>query len=312
MSQKAAGFTRFEFVIGTANLGGVLIMPTLANDRPVAIYTQTAFADTRLTPTYSGVNVLTAAYGCTQAYLGNLPYAMSDLEPNTSVEAATNYDTAVYGRIVSVGVSAQYTGTLSSLSGCTYCYASPTHMNMYSVDPSGISSFVESDVKAVDQSKCWLQSGPCNSIELEYQSPLTAAAASGNVPTSYQFKTQLAYPWSNAEELCATSASTSTVVGSAPMVILFSGTPGQTVHVEIIQHVEYTGQPIGSKATPSHSDAVGTSMVLEASTRVPQMKAAAPKVPLTKIMGRALKEVAAELAPAAISAAGRAALALLL
>jgi len=100
---------------------------------------------------------------------------------------------------------------------------------------------------------------------MEYTSLVTpASAASTNNRVSLQL-----YPFSNGfTDLNNgyTWSAASINAGSPVAVIMFTGSAANTVHVEIIQHIEYTGVATAGRTTRDTSDEEGAAHVMAAAS----------------------------------------------
>lgn len=290
MSQKTSNFLRFDATVGTAGIGFVMITPTIANDLAYAWYTQGAFTGSTAAITSTGTAAC-STIGVTAAVMSNLPYTNLTLNPGATTGANVNL-LANRGRIVSVGVSASYTGTELNMGGLMYCYTDPQHGNQQGSTPGVIGQRGEADVSNVSRDKCWLMCSAVDTDELDFPEISTTPSSHINA----------FYPFSKSSFLDAAAASGPIYNGAAPMIIMFTGTPLNTVHIEIVQHTEYIGPITEAKTSPSIMDSVGTMTVLSAANAVPRMKQAHPSKKYGDLFYDALKHTGKELLPVAITA----------
>lgn len=288
MSQKVTSFARFDAAVGTAGFGFALFTPTVCNDFATVYYSNANFTGTTATVVATGTGVVSTV-GVNVGTMSNLPYGFANLA-NTSV--ATAGGTGTRGRIVSYGVSASYTGTELNLGGLMYCLTDPNHQNLQGSSIAGLGSRTETDVSNVSRDKCWLMASAIDVDELDYSGQTSNVS---DALLSY-------YPFSRGAFLDGASATGTFQNGAAPLVIMFTGTVGNTVHIEIIQHSEYIGPNTEGKTSSSVLDAEGTMKVLSAANRVPIMKVGHPGTPYGRLFYKALEYTGKELLPVAVSA----------
>jgi len=305
-SHKTHGFVRIDGQIGTLGVGWIVVAPTLANNTPIAFYTNSSFtlADTTV---LSGPNVLQT--GVSPAFMGNLPYAASDL-----VHTVSTNNPAVAGRIVSCGVSIQYTGTTLNESGLSYCYRSPSHVNVVAktggqnaTETSDLSQFIEVGIESFDRMRCEV-------VDFATSSNETGYSGANELSLDGEVGTVCCYPYTQGNQHQNNQRSVSynsVAVGCPTMVIMVTGVAGQSFHCDVICHVEYIGRKAASSATPSHADPVGFQHVLTALQNIQTMKTANPKMTNWSAFYAAFKGVVKAAKPLAVPAA-KAALASLL
>jgi len=249
-----------------------------------------------------------------------MPYSALQLSALTNTNALTS-TVPVSGRMVSVGMRVQYTGTALNESGLFYCYHDPAHASLSGVSPSNIGAFGDACIEAVRRDPCTLSVFPVNSNEFEFagQSPLTNTAGeilSINYPYS-----QGTYLWDatygSATALTAVTLAASTgtyglYVGAPVGVIAITGVAGQTVHLEVIQHAEYAGVGAAASLTTTHSDIEGAQLVRTAALEVPQMKLNDPGRTPWSYMSAALTGAWNAVKPVALPVLERALVALLI
>jgi len=302
-SQKVTSYSRFTAAIGTLGLGGLSIQPCLANDGVMAFYTNSAYASSAFYPTTGVANTLNV--GISTASPNNLPYSTSFLASGLSGEYPV-----VTGRIVSVGVRISYVGTTMNESGVAYLYADPTHMNagVLANTPSAMGTFQSAEVCSFTRKPCTLNLFPVSPNETIYGNQYYVGAI-----------TPVVYPYCNNSNILGGVAGGTTYtiasvpVGSSPGMILFTGVAGSQVLVEIVQHVEYTGELAGALLTGSDSDQRGFEIVSAAASRLPLMKnTAAPGTTMLSMMKEAISSVATQLKPVAVKFLTEAAIGLVL
>jgi hypothetical protein len=262
-SQKSTAWSRFTVTIGTAGIGFVMMSPTLANDNRVAHYSSATFAGTAFSAVATGVSAATINTPWNQGTLTGT----STTPPNVS------------GRLVSVGMSSQYTGTVLNQGGLVYALVEPNHGNLNNFAVANLSAYQETKISRVTSGKIWLVGAGIDAQEVQYP--------------EYTLTNQSLYPFSQNQVVDPAFSA----CGAAILGYIFTGVPGNTFQVEIVQHMEYVGAATSTMATPTHSDARGFEMVNTAANRLPQMSVAKPHASVASLMGSALKEISHELAP---------------
>lgn len=290
-THKAQAILRFDIPFGTNGVAAILISPSLANDLPSVFYTTSAFTGTSATPllpfssggtTGAGGTASTLATGWTTASFP-VPYtALQLLGPSHSLTSSN----AVAGRIVSLGVRSQYTGTLMNESGVYYCYHDTSHSSLSGVTSNQIGAFADADVTGVTRKPCQLVVHSVSEAEMNFSN------ASQN-PNDIVGVTEILYPYSNCDFKWSTVLSgattfNATVSGSSlgtwvpacgtPIgVITATGVAGQTLHMELTINAEYTGLGASSSLTDSQCDPVAADRIKTAALKLPRMKLDAPE-----------------------------------
>lgn len=275
-SQKSTTFVRATVTIGVNGIGFVVVAPCLANNAP-CMYTSNAL----YVPNDAIIiNTTTTSNGeVTASYNNNAPWAFASLLGTSTAGAP------VSGRIVSAGLSTQYTGTTFNQGGLSYALTSPVHSNLNNYTLTNFGAFAETSIKRIDASKNWLVAAGISAEEVQYP-PRDA-------DTDVNFLEAI-YPYSSTTAIGGGLPGNN---GAAIMGFLFKGLPGNTFQVEYVQHAEYIGAATSPMATPTHSDARGFEMVNTASNRIPALKATHPNASTPSLMTMALREVSNELAP---------------
>jgi len=288
-SQKIHSFIRFDVVIGTTGTAIVYVMPSLANDMPSIIYTTSTYGGTLPIYTTSGT---IGASGVNSALNTGLTYGFHNgpyTANQTIGETASGLGTT-NGRIVSVGLRAQYTGTTLNESGLYYCYHDPGHSSLAGISYFQIGAFGDANVEGISRKPCMLTVHGVNDSELNFSSQASPEAAIANTIGATQAQTL--YPYSNGDYIFANSytgapvnvgayvpVSLGTVgapVGVPIAVIGITGVAGQSVHLEYIQHMEFQGLAAASALTSTESDPPGAAMVRTAALALPASKLAQP------------------------------------
>jgi len=266
-SQKVACWLRCTATVGTAGVGFIAVTPALANGVAVAYGSTAAFAGTAVSDTAAGVT----AYA-----MDNLPYTVANISGSSSTSAA------VSGRLVSFGLSTQYTGTVMNQGGLTYKLVEPNHGNLNGATVASLGAFQETEISRVTSNKNWSVGAGIDAQEVQY--PEFDASATPSL---------MLYPFCQDISVSATNPS----VGGLIACHIFTGTAGNTYQCELVVHIEYVGAIASTRATPTHSDARGFEMVNTAANRIPQMAVNNPKASVKTLMTKALSEIAGELAP---------------
>jgi hypothetical protein len=191
-----------------------------------------------------------------------------------------------------------------------FAYSSPTHENVaYNFDKVGGALGASPIAPGV----------PVIGNEQYYPPPLFPSSEGES-----QFSTQeytpnsnsFIYPYSNSASYYQgndvgtqyTTTSGGITVGCAVMMIIFTGNPGNTFQIEVIQHLEYSGQLSQSMVRPTEPDQMGFQLVTGAAQRMPFYTNIAsdrkPK-PHWEVFKTALTAVWNEMRPVAMSALGR-------
>lgn len=307
-TQKTNTFQRFDVTVGTAGIGWVAVCPCLSNGAAggiLAYYTTTAYAGTTCVP-YLAVLTGTLNAGVSTLLCGNAAYSDAALSQRYT-NAGFPTGNEVYGRIVSCGLTASYTGTTLNEGGLLYCFTDPDHASVIGHSVGSLGSRLETDVSNVSRMKCELVDYPLNDEEATldrttaYQaaagSLLAAVAAPGVRPNMTAW-----YPFASSTAAVPDSGGFSQlgvpVVGGQPtMLVMITGTPGNTVHVEICQHCEYQGLGAEGRTTPSVIDRQGYEMVKGAASAAVQRKSNHGSGTYADEFVNALSEQAAALRP---------------
>jgi len=268
-SQKVRGFARITVTVGTGQIGWVIVCPCLANDSITIYYTNNTYTGQQIIPYTSSNATPTIGTGVSTVNLTNLPYA-STAFTNTGSVGDTSPN--VSGRIVSAGLSAQYTGTVSAMGGLMYCLTEPTHLNLGGYSVTEFGQYAETDIARVTDKKCWNCAFGVNERELNFTDNLNYNLATNTTTGNFN---NITYPYSNNAAVQFVGPTNSVPAGqSCPMGIMFTGTSGNTFQVEYVQHTEYVGQGVGAVSTENHRDEAGARMVLAAAAKAPAEKQA--------------------------------------
>lgn len=318
-SHKVAGFIRGDGVIGTSGVGWILVTPSVVNDAPSIFYTQSGYTSSSIIPLSAIATTLNT--GVATSYCSNLPYNSSEVA-TAAVTDAPN----LRGRIVSCGITVQYTGTALNESGMIYLTRDPNHNNVAFqtgsnvLVPSSVSSlggYQYTELCPFTREKCLAVDFASRYTELNYPEP-------GSGATVAQTVTQACYPFASPSSLLpqpanassaytlTTAASVVVTVGNPTIAVMITGVAGQSFHFEYTIHAEFVGSNAQANLTPSESDADGMGVVMVAANQLAQRKVASPTASYWDLMYQGLAYAAKKAAPVIIPALEKAALALLL
>lgn len=259
-SQKVRSTLRFVASVGStaSNFGFVLISPSLANDNVCVTHSNASYAAT----TTAFYNQPASEY--TQLSLP-LPYRKAELKSGDGFSSTAS----VQGRIVSLGVRWRYVGTELNRGGRTYALTHPDHDNLYGCSFASLGAFRETI--SSPPSRTWSEAVVYSNTaaECDYPRGLSAIYSSSTVVVTQEAQEELTccYPLSSQQFMSSDIAAPYTansVVGGAPLAIVFDGINAVAFEFEVVIHVEYIGRSTQSFMTKSHSDPVGTAVVLEA------------------------------------------------
>jgi len=271
-SQKSTAWTRTTVTIGTGGVGFVALAPSLSNNSVSLFKTDNTYGGTTIAYPAIGVSALSA----------NTPWNAASLTGTGILPAA------ISGRLVSFGLSWQYTGTVLNQGGLNYALVEPNHGNMENFALGNMGAYQECSITRTVSKKEWLTGSGIDAQEVQY--PEINYSATGTQSNS------AIYPFSQNM-----GQSSSYNLGGMIAAVMFTGVPGNTFEVELVQHMEYIGAATSTMATPTHSDARGFEMVNTASNRLAQLRVTHPSAPTMALMSHALKEVAGELKPYAMA-----------
>lgn len=316
-THKVTGFVRGDGAIGAGGIGWIILSPSLSNDAPTVLHTLFNYSGTSIRPLGLADTLTT---GVTTGLCSNLPYSAQQL-----CTGANNDGPSVIGRIVSAGITIQYTGTALNESGMCYMVRSPNHENI-SVVPgsnpqigasiSALAGYQHTEVCAFTREKCMIVDFASKYDELNF------ATISPSLTTT-QVNSFSVYPYSGGSHqlplvaggtagYSVTTASGAIVSMGIPTVaILVTGVSGQTFHYEVALHNEYAGFGTQANVTPSDADDDGAAMVLTAANQIPQRKTAAPHANYWDLMYQGLEFAAKRAAPIVVPMMERAVVALL-
>lgn len=254
-SQKVRTIGRFVASTGDLGFGFALIMPSLANDSTCALFSNASYSSTVASPfglplgEYSSI------------VLSSLPYG------KTLFTSGSEFTTSsLHGRIVSYGVRWRYIGSELKKSGRSYALVHPDHENLYGCSFNSLGNYKECLTTACTRS--WTEMVVFSNCSSEVDYPTNNVNVNNTVATpAAQEELLECYPISSQQFLSSSSVpsyTSGTVVGGAPLAVVFDGEKGNQYEFEIVAHVEYVGTITQSMLTKSHADPVGFSVVQEA------------------------------------------------
>lgn len=315
-SHKVTGFVRLDSKIGTAGFAFIAISPSAARDAPQIIVSGQSYSGNLVTiPNPAGTAF---ASGISGASVSNLPYTADNL-----IHRSTDDSQEVSARVVSAGLSVQYTGTALNQSGMAYLYRDPAHRNVSLAQGTtagntitALSSNPLTTVCNFTRDRCTVSDFASNTGEMNF---VTADHHGGGST----YRTALVYPYSGGESDMPNANSTlSTIAYSSPQggtynqgapttIVCLTGQAGQDFHIEYVVHVEYVGNLASASYTASESDVQGAGMVLEAANGIQQRKTAKPEASTWSLMYEGLSYAAKKAAPVVIPLAEKALMSLL-
>lgn len=276
-TMKTSCFQRFDVTIGVNGYGAAIVCPTLVKDGPIAFYTDNfwnGIANVPLFP-FATVGSNSTSFvlntGWQAAYASTLPFASTDMagfQPNYGREKY------LVGRIVAGGLRAQYTGTTLNQSGLFSCFVSPHHSSISSMTYTEvIGAEADAVIRAVDREPCSIRWFPItdNEQHIGYEQPWDdPRGAFSMYPLSNSGNQWIGTNGTpaNVHQL-PSSGTTSFGVGCPIGVVYVTGIAGQTVHMELVQHVEYSGPASSNMLTPVTADVDGTKLVVRAAASMP-------------------------------------------
>lgn len=287
-SQKVTAYRKGNVVIGTDGYGFVAVAPCLVNDQPCIWHSNVS--------TFSGTMATCSAdspaVGVGSAHLTNNPYATTQFTDTS----AGRFSVPVSGRVVSAGLSVEYTGTELDRAGNTVCFVDPDHNSVAGLSYSEIETRRESsyETNGAARMKCAVSASGLTENELQYTDPQSNFTNPQQILTVYPFSVPL-----------STIGAYDTYLGAPVMIIWVTGTPGSTWHYEYVQHSEFIGSICDPVLTSNITDAKGFELVSSAASLIPMLKKQNPKTNLRKIMRGALITAARAATSKAAVAAGK-------
>lgn len=244
--------------IGTQGFGFCLISPTVVNNVHMMFYTNPSYSK-NVAIVLSNNNAFQA--GVETTFNRNCPWSINDL--NVEKNAA---------RIVSCGLRLRYTGKEINRGGLMYLLRSQHHRSIQYYDntvdgiasPASWGTDAHCHIEPNDRRWHVLCDHAMRREEMEMDSILEE---SKEPPAGFY------YPYSNGVDgfwNSETAAFYSYVNAGGPPVgvptfgIMFTGTPGESIEIEYIQHSEYSGRAMQHNMTQTPADPQGAEKVMAA------------------------------------------------
>jgi hypothetical protein len=299
--------------------GYIVVTPSLANDSPVAWY-----STNNGTTGYVPVTATTMASPFPITYATSLKNTATGVSTFTGVSTNTPYSgaqltatstggPAVSGRVVSVGISIQYSADEYLRGGTYYLYSDPNHANCNAIAPNTLGSIAETKVVRITERKEFMMCAGVTEDEWSYYN-LQSYDSGAVAPEVYPFgQSQLL----SAGQTTTTASTTTGAYGftssapasGAPMCILIAPSSPSThmaqFEVEIVQHIEFVGTAATAMCTANTADSVGFETVVAAAAQLPARQMANPQESNEKSMYAAIRDELAHLAPHMARAAGK-------
>jgi hypothetical protein len=294
-SQKAHALNHFDGAIGTAGIGWIIVTPSLGNDAVNAFFTTSSYTGTVASP-LSANNTLNV--GVQTATPSNLPYSSAQLFTSTTIA-----EPFVSGKIVSLGLRVNYTGTTLNESGMRYCYVDPTHFSVSGMGTAALGTMAQADIRMFTRANCEASVSAINADELimSDEADITSGTGTGVLypysggliafQTTYQGATSFSY---------ANTGTTATNVGSPVLVVLVTGVSGMSFHVDLVTHAEFAGINTQSMVEPNPADTEGSHIVMNAAGKLLQNKMSSNKSTGWAAMHQELSNAAMELVKVAV------------
>jgi len=314
-SQKVCVFVRGTGNIGTGGMAFVAISPGMANDSPSVFYSTTAYTLSDVS-ILSAVNTLTTGVSTATA---NSPYSTNQLTESAANSYIGNNVSELTGRVVSAGLTVQYTGTTVSEAGLTSCYA-PSQRENVTWDPitsafpsqSTLGAKRQVDIANFNRSKCSLVVFPTTAEEMNYGASAATMLNSNNTDSL----SRVVYPFNATAPIIGNPVSNfsfssqSALVASPCAIVVITGTIGQSYYFEYCAHLEFAGASASAVSTSNDVDRRGAELVMAAAAMIPEKKMVLNTTPWGAFRS-ALSEVAREAIPIAVPMLAKAAMAAL-
>lgn len=224
-SQKLKGWVRGTVMVGQASAGFVLAQPLCVNNLTSGSGTAVVYTNSSYpfgrTPTLAELYAPTLMGGLTAANF-NSPFTVTNFDVNNVG--------AVEWRPVSLGIRVRYSGTELNRGGTIFLIEEPDHQEFIAEDTTTISKFKNCLRVPVTRSWATVNWIPKRSTELEYTGQMYYSGPSGGV-------------------------------SKYGLLILFTGTPGNTFDFEVCMNYEAIGYSVPSR-TPSFSNETSTKSII--------------------------------------------------
>jgi hypothetical protein len=260
-TQKAQGFVRTVLAIGSSNVGFLLISPVVVNDCVSLWASNTLFTGTRASP-LGATN--TPVAGVIGVPMSNLPYSSTQLVGGQGL-----VQPPVAGRIVAVGIRCVYVGQENNMGGMYYALQDPFHSNVCGMGVSDISTFRQSMRKPINRETFEFTMYPLTNQEDNFPYQVGTVNGAQNAtfntyPFSQNGDSSFYTSYGGGTAFTYQSGTTSVYTGAPSGILLVTGSASNNFEVEVIMHVEYSGQLAQNMLTTAHSDIVGGQAVRSA------------------------------------------------
>lgn len=270
------------FYVGS-NLGYVAIAPTCTNNLASIYVTETNFSGTTLSAGAVGVSAIANS---------------SNAYANGAFIPANQQADGMVGRIVSVGLRIRYIGTELERSGLIYGLVHPAHASLHSFTIPQLSSYRETIRRPVTRSWTTIVASAVNFDESVY--PDVSDLISMTAAPHNQAQLEACFPFSGGSSV----TSSNPTLGAFIMAFMVTGTQGNAYEYELITHQELVGIQVQNAVSPSHSDQVGLSNVIEIKAKADLLSASnSTNAPYEKVFGISLAEGMQQMAQTSVNVA---------
>jgi hypothetical protein len=264
-------------------MGYIAIAPTCTNNLASIYVTDSTFAGTTLSAGAVGTSAL---FNTANAYASG-----------AFIPASSSTDGMV-GRIVAVGLRVRYIGSELNRSGLVYGLVHPAHASLHSYTIPNMTAYRECIRRPVSRAWTTLVASAVNFDESTYPD-VSDLIALGTSPYN-QAQLEATFPFSTGSSVTSSNPN----LGAFIMAFAVTGTEGNLYEWELITHQELIGSQVQNAVSPSHSDQVGLSHIIEVKARA-DMNAASntSNAPYEKVFGSSLVEGMQSFAQTSVSAA---------
>lgn len=270
------------FSVGT-NIGYVAIAPTCTNNLASIYYTDTNFAGTSLSASATGVSPMSNSANA---------YASGAFIP------ASSAIDGMVGRIVSVGLRVRYVGTELERSGLVYGLVHPAHASLHSYTVPQLTAYRECIRRPVTRNWTTIVASAVNFEESVY--PDVSDLIALGVSPFNQAQLEACFPFSTGSPVTTSNPT----LGAFIMAIVVTGSTGNTYEWELITHQELIGPQVQNAVTPSHSDQIGLSNVIEIKAKADLFSASnSSNAPYEKVFGSTLNSGMQQMAQTSVEIA---------
>lgn len=295
-TQKSTAIIRLDTVFNANGVCAFLVAPCLANNLPSVYYTTSAYTGTTSTDLFpfvtgsSQVNPAVLATGWAVAS-HNGPYINTDLAYlGLTAAAAPQSQPTISGRIVSAGARLQYTGTTLNESGMYTCLHDPTHLCTSGQDVTSIQGSQDAIVEGISRTPCMLRMYSIRESEMNFPTLEPSGQVNGSIDDDML---RNLYPYTNGPNWRETNAGSdiesvfysptgaintgSRQVAAPTGVIVATGKAGESLHLEMVLHLEFIGTRPSAFYTPVTADPQGAQLVRTAALTMPAKMQANPR-----------------------------------